>query len=201
MRTLGLLLCLVSAPAAAAQFYSLQVSHEGGLYKMEADAHLAAPPDEVFKVLTDYEHLTRISPSMVRSTRVRQLDAATALVYTDSRICTFLFCRHARELQRIAETSPLDLNAVVVPQASNNIKSGNATLHLEAEQDGTRMHWELSIEPDFWVPPWIGPLLLSGSLRSESQRSVEGIEKLAREHAHLPALDGTHDDDHSQSPR
>lgn len=198
MRILGLLLCLVGEPAAAAQFYSLQVSHQGGLYTMVADAHLAAPPDEVYKVLTDYEHLTRISPSMVKSTRMRQLDAVTALVYTDTRICTLLFCRHVRELQRIAETSPLDLNAVVVPQAANNIKSGNATLHLDAEQGGTRMHWELSIEPDFWVPPWIGPLLLSGSLRAESQRSVEGIEKLARELAHLPALDGTHDDDRPQ---
>jgi Polyketide cyclase / dehydrase and lipid transport len=195
MRTLGLLLCFFSAPAVAAQFYSLDVTHAGGLYKMVADAHLAAPPDEVFKVLIDYEHLTRISPSMVKSTLVRQLDTSTALVYTDTRICTFLFCRHARELQRIAETSPLDLDAEVVPQPANNIKSGKATLHLEAEQGGTRMHWELSIEPDFWVPPWIGPLLLSGSLRAESQRSVEGIEKLARELAQLPALDGAHDDD------
>ena len=201
MRTLGLLLCLFSAPTAAAQFYSLEVSHDGGLYRMVADVHLAAPPDEVYKVLTDYEHLTRVSPSVVKSALVRRPDASTALVYTDTRICTFLFCRHARELQRIAETSPLDLSAQVVPQPANNIKSGNASLHLEAEQGGTRMHWELSIEPDFWVPPWIGPLLLSGSLRAESERSVEGIEKLAREHAHLPALDGTHDDDPPQSPR
>ncbi|HLW74499.1 MAG TPA: SRPBCC family protein [Gammaproteobacteria bacterium] len=195
MRTLGLLLCLFSTPGAAAQFYSLEVSHDDGLYKMVANVHLEAPPDEVYKVLTDYEHLTRVSSSVVKSTLVRRVDPVTALVYTDTRICTFLFCRHARELQRIEQTSPLDLSAVVVPQLANNIKSGNATLHVEAEQGGTRMHWELSIEPGFWVPPWIGPLLLSSSLRAESERSVAGIEKLARERALLPPLDGTHDDD------
>jgi len=200
MRTWLILLGLLSGPTAAAQFYSLQVSHDSGIYKMAADVHLAAPPDQVYKVLTDYAHLTRLSPSVVKSTLVRRLDAATALVYTDTRICIFIYCRHARELQRIKEVSPEELSAEVVPKAENNIKSGSASLRLEPEQDGTRLHWELEIEPDFWVPPLIGPMLLSGSLRAEGERSAAGIETLARAEAHLPPLNGAEHEQTEPTP-
>lgn len=194
MRALCMLLCLASAPAGAAQFYSLQVSQDNGVYKLVADVHLAAPPEQVYKVLTDYAHLTRVSPSVVRSVLLRRVDAATVLVYTDTRVCIFIYCRHARELQRIVQVLPLELDAEVVPRAEDNIKSGNATLRLEAEQDGTRMHWELAIEPGFWVPPLIGPVLLKGSLRAEGERSASGVERLARAGANLPPLAGEGDD-------
>jgi hypothetical protein len=192
-------LCLGSAPAAAADFYSLQVSHDGDVYRVVADVHLAAPPAEVYQVLTDYEHLTRISRSVVKSTVVQRLDGG-ALVYTDTRICALVFCRHVRDLQRLTESSPQDISGVVVPQEGDNVKSGTAVLHVEAEADGTRMHWELSIEPNFWVPPLIGPLLLEGSLRAEGIRSADGVEKLARVRAHLPPLDGTQKDEKAKSP-
>lgn len=198
MRAMWLLLTLYSAPAAAAQFYSLKVSHEGDVYRLSADAHLAAPPEQVYWVLTDYAHLTRVSSSVVKSAVVRQLDASTALVYTDTRVCNFLFCRHARELQRIVQDYPLDLNSQVVPQPDNNIRAGSATLHVEAEGDGARLRWELDVQPDFWVPPLIGPPLVLGSLRAESMRIVEGIERLARVHAHLPPLGTDRDDGKTQ---
>ncbi|MGE5624667.1 MAG: SRPBCC family protein [Bacillota bacterium] len=199
MRALCLALYLASGPVAAAQFYSLQVSHDDGVYRMVADIHLAAPPEQVYKVLTDYAHLSRISPSVVKSSLVQRLDAATALVYTDTRVCIFIYCRHARELQRIVQLSPEDLSAEVVPKPENNIKSGSALLHVEAERGGTRLHWELAIEPGFWVPPLIGPVLLSGSLRAEGERSAAGIEKLAREEAQLPPLTGGAEDEKNPS--
>lgn len=200
MRALWLLLTLCSAPAAAAQFYSLKVSHEGDVYRMSADAHLAAPPEQVYRVLTDYAHLTRVSSSVVKSDVVRQLDATTALVYTDARVCNFLFCRHARELQRIVQDSPRDLSSQVVPQPDNNIRAGSATLHIEADGDGARLRWELDVQPDFWVPPLIGPPLMLGSLRSEGVRIIEGVERMARAHAHLPPLGPNRDDGETQDP-
>ena len=203
MRVLWAIPLLCSTAAAAADFRSMDVSHQGDLYRVKVEVHLEAPPAEVYQVLTDYEHLTRISASVVKSSVTRRLDDG-ALVYTDTRICALLICRHLRELQKLTETPPQDLDSVVVPQAGDNVKAGSGTLHVEAEGDGTRLVWQLSVEPDFWIPPLIGPALVSHSLRAESMRSAQGIEKLARERAKLPPLVSTdgnedaknRDDDH-----
>jgi len=66
----------------------------------------------VFAVLTDYEHFTRISGSIVESRRVQQLDAADTLVYTDTRFCALLFCRHVKEMQKVTQTAPGDISSM-----------------------------------------------------------------------------------------
>ncbi len=45
----------------------------------------------------------------------------------------------------------------------------------------TQMQWSLLFEPDFFVPPLIGPAVIKSGLREEGQDTVRGIEKLARE--------------------
>jgi hypothetical protein len=181
MRSVVLLSCLCVAPSAvAADFYSLSVSRDG-------DAHLAAPPSAVYAVLTDYEHLTRISSAVQKSRVVDKLADGAVLVYTDTHACVLFFCKHILETQRYTHPDPEDIVSEVVPEQSN-LKSGRTVWHVEAEQDGTRLHWEMTAVPDFWVPPFIGPSLVQRGLRSQGTRSVEGIEKLARERSHLPPL-------------
>lgn len=200
MRELILALALGVAalpPAAhAAQFHSLEVSRDAGRYRVQADLYLAAPPDAVYAVLTDYAHLTRISPSIRVSRLVQRLDADTALVYTDSRICALFLCRHIQGMQRFTRTAPWDLGAVTLPEQSN-LKMGESKWHLEAEGEGTRMRMQLTLEPKFWIPPLIGPPLVQHSLRNEGLSAASGVERLARERAHLPPLGGA--EDHEQA--
>ena len=103
---LGLILAGLASAADAAEFRTLDVSRDGDSYEVKALIYLAAPPAAVFAVLTDYEHFTRISGSIVESRRVQQLDAADALVYTDTRFCALLFCRHVKEMQKVTEGAP-----------------------------------------------------------------------------------------------
>ena len=177
--------------AGAADFRSLDVSREGDSYRIQALVYLAAPPSAVYAVLTDYEHLTRISGSIVESRRVQQLDADDALVYTDTRFCALFFCRHVKEMQKVTQIPPGDIVSTVLPEQSDNVASGSASLHMEAEGPGTLLHWQIRLQPGFWVPPLIGPLLVERSLRAEGHRSAAGVEKLARERAHLPPLEST----------
>lgn len=184
--------------ALAADFRSLEVSRDGDTYQIQALVYLAAPPQAVFAVLTDYDHFTRISGSIVASRRVRQLDADDALVYTDTRFCALFFCRHVKEMQKLTQTPPGDIVSTVLPEQSDNVKSGSASLHMEAEGEGTLLHWQIRLQPGFWVPPLLGPYLVERSLRTEGHRSADGVEKLARERAHLAPLDGT--EQHGKEP-
>jgi hypothetical protein len=193
----GLTLASASGASAAADFRALDVSRDGASYEVKALVYLAAPPQAVFAVLTDYEHFTRISGSIVESRRVQQLDAADSLVYTDTRFCALFFCRHVKEMQKVSQTPPSDIISTVLPEKSDNVKSGSAVLHLQSEGEGTLLHWEFRIEPGFWVPPLLGPLLVERGLKAEGRRSAAGVEKLARERAHLPPLENT--EDHAKS--
>ena len=201
----GLILGLACLPglAPAADFRSLDVSRDGDIYQIQALVYLAAPPQAVFAVLTDYEHFTRISGSIVESRRVRQLDVDDALVYTDTRFCALFFCRHVKEMQKVTQTPPADIVSTVLPEQSDNVKSGSASLHMEAEGAGTLLHWQIRLQPGFWVPPLLGPYLVERSLRTEGHRSADGVEKLARERAHLAPLDGAeqHGKEPSKDPR
>ena len=204
----GLLLVLALLPglATAADFRRLDVSRDGDDYQIQALVYVAAPPQAVFAVLTDYEHFTRISGSIVASRRVQQLDANDALVYTDTRFCALFFCRHLKEMQRVTQTPPGDIVSTVLPEQSDNVQSGSASLHMEAEGVGTLLHWQIRLQPGFWVPPLFGPYLVERSLRAEGRRSADGVERLARERAHLAPLDGAEQHgqeqakDSSQSP-
>lgn len=189
MRSLVTASCLgIAASAGGADVNSFVVARDGDAYSVSADAHLAAPPTAVYAVLTDYDHLTRISSAVQKSRVVQRFDTGDSLVYTDSRVCALFFCRHVIELQRYSKPDAEDIFAVVVPEQSN-LKMGKAHWHLEPEVDGTRLHWEMTAVPDFWVPWFIGPALVERGLRVEGRRSVDGVEKLARERAHLPPLD------------
>ena len=199
MRILGFALCLGMVHAGqAADFYSLNVTRDGDTYSMSADAHLAAPPAAVYAVLTDYEHLTRISSAVLKSRVVQRLDAGATLVYTDSRACVLFFCKHIVELQKYTKVGDQDILAEVVPEQSN-LKAGRAAWHLEAEREGTRLHWQMDAVPGFWVPPFIGPTLVQRGMRTEGRRGVAGVEKLARERAHLPPLESEHTDAEQKS--
>jgi hypothetical protein len=194
---LGLVLAAFSSGAGAADFRTLDVSRQGDIYQVQAVVYLAAPPQAVYAVLTDYEHFTRISASIVESRRVQQLDADEALVYTDTRFCALFFCRHVKEMQKVSGTAPFDIVSTVLPEQSDNVKSGSASLHMQAEGEGTLLHWQIELQPGFWVPPLIGPLLVERSLKAEGHRSAAGVERLARERAHLSPLEST--EDHAKS--
>ncbi len=54
MRAVLITSLLWSAAAAAADFRSMDVSHQGDRYQVKVEVRLAAPPEQVYQVLTDY---------------------------------------------------------------------------------------------------------------------------------------------------
>ena len=57
---------------------------------------------------------------------------------------------------------------------------------LTPENGGTRIEYRLAMEPGFWVPPVIGPMVIRRKLRSSGLRAAENLERLAREAGNSP---------------
>ena len=68
--------------------------------------------------------------------------------------------------------------AVTDPERSN-FKLATERWQLRPEKGGTLLIYEFDMEPDFWVPPVIGPFYIKRALMSGGSRAVERIEALA----------------------
>ena len=55
--------------------------------------------------------------------------------------------------------------------------------------DGTKMTYRLTVEPDVWIPPLIGPWVLKQRLERGGSGAINRIERIAREAASLPIED------------
>ena len=170
----------VTGIVQAAQFHSLEVTHHGARYQLSADVYLAAPLPQVYQVITDYNHLTRISSAIRQSHMLKQIDTHTYLVFVESRACVVFFCRNIKETQQVVELAPQEVQAEAIPEESN-VKMASSSWHLDAEGSGTRMRWEMTLDPDFWIPPLIGPLFVKSEMRAQGEYMAQGVEKLARE--------------------
>lgn len=177
------LLPLMNA-AAAAHFDTLQVTQQGDSYRIHGEVYLDAAPQAVYAQLIDFTRLPEINPSVRVSQVLKVINAHSQLVYTETVGCVFIFCRTIRQVQRFTELGPQDIVAVTVP-GNGNVKHGRSSWHLQADGDGTRLSWTVSCEPDFWVPPFIGPHAIENQLRNQALQSMQAIERLAEEQAEI----------------
>src|SRR5690606_36530009 len=90
-------------------------------------------------------------------------------------ICVSL-CR----TERLESIEPRWIKSYALPERSN-FKHSTSEWILEPDgMGGTNMQFTLEMEPDFWVPPIIGPRFLERTLERGGVNAVRRIERLAR---------------------
>lgn len=183
-----------SALAAAATIDELDVWRKRGLYSLEAEARLDATPESIYAVLTDFDDnaYSRISRVYKESKYLPPAPDGTPIVYTRMEGCLLWHCVTLERTERLETDPPYYIKSVALPEGSNFKRSSSEWL-LEPDGDGTRMTYKLQMEPDFFVPPIIGPWYLKRTLEKGGLRAVVRIERLAREldgrpNAPLPPL-------------
>lgn len=178
----------LTANAAAAEFESLQVRHEGGDYTVEASARIDAGIDAVRAVITDYRHMHWITGAVQEAAVLDRPEAGVAIVYVRSRACFGFLCR---TIEQVQQADARDRDRVVfvtfAHETFDDLEHARSEWRLEALDEGrTRIFWTLEMDPAFWVPPLIGPGLIRDSLEDEGRDMIRGIEKLAREREARP---------------
>lgn len=181
MRLILLLLFGVLSEANSADFKSLEVTYESGIYRVETDVELDADIHSVRKVITDFNHLHWISGAIRKSQRLDSPAPDIVAVYTLSKVCFLIFCRNIEQIQHVDMGDSNRIVATALPEYSNVKQSVAIWKLIELPDNRTQLQWSLLFEPDFFVPPLIGPAAIKSGLREEGQDTVRGIEKLARE--------------------
>jgi hypothetical protein len=168
--------------AWAATIDHLDVTRERGRYELVADAQLAASPESIYAVLVDYDdnRFGRISSVYKESRYMEPAPDGTPMIFTRMEGCLLFYCLSMRRVERLETKEPYWIRSVTLPEQSN-FKHSTSEWMLEPFEGGTKMTYRLEMEPDFFVPPVIGPWYLQRTLSQGGVRAVNRIERLARE--------------------
>jgi hypothetical protein len=173
--------CLLLAPslAAAGEVLESSVTRNGAFYRVWISARIDAPLAVVYAAITDYEHLAAINPNIVESRVLESASPGRDRVYSAMHVCILVFCKRVVQVQDVELRDNRSILAITRPQDSD-FRSGVARWRFTEEGASTLMRFNQEFEPDFWVPPVIGPWLIERKLVEEVTVSARYIEGLAR---------------------
>jgi len=176
-----LIVVLLLLPAAhAGEILDSSVSHEGVIYSLSVTARIDAPLDTVYRSITDFDNLAAINPAIEESRLLSMPTADTWRVRSVIRVCILMFCKRVQQVQDVTLLEGYAIKAVTLPQGGD-FRSGVAHWQLMASGTSTEMLFTNTFEPDFWVPPLIGPWLIKRKLMREVAETAMYIEVKSHE--------------------
>jgi carbon monoxide dehydrogenase subunit G len=171
VRLLHALIFLFAAPAVA----DVQVSAERNddLLHIKASFTLPAGVQESWAVLVDYDHVPAYMPD-VKSSRVleRKGNRLKVLQKGVARVGPFSF-----DVESVREVDLEPAKAIRTKLLSGNMKKMDTVTELVAEGEGTRVKYEATAIPDFWLPPLIGPYFIRSGMRDQIELIVTEVSR------------------------
>jgi hypothetical protein len=172
----------------AAQVEAVTVEVDRNTFHITLDALVDGVQARVYQVLSDYARLDRVNPS-IRSISVRPSPASAGKrVRSVLADCVWFFCREIVQVEDVTEPDPFTIVGKVVP-GEGDFAAGSFSWRVTAEGGRTRVRYEASQVPRFWVPPLIGPWMITHTLRTQLTYSVAVLERLANEPVSRPGVE------------
>lgn len=169
---------LVGQPAQAFEIKSSTAQYRDRHYQFELIAVLDAPVDRVQAVLRDYERYPQLDPRILKARVLERPTDYSAVLETVVRACFGPFCRNVKRVERVEE-SPMELSATADPQRSD-VRFGETRTMLSQSDGRTRISYRTSVEPAFWIPPFVGKRWMLRTLQDVTTGLFMNVEKQAR---------------------
>jgi len=167
----------ISARATAVEVLSVDVKLDDDVYKLYGQSVIKAPADFIFRILMDYDNFHRITSGISESRLLDTEDDGALLGYTRVDSCVWIFCRQFEKVERIHATPTREIITEAIPEKSDFILNRTRWV-LENMEGGTLVTYQAEIDPDFWIPPLIGPWALKKKLWISAEQIGERIEYL-----------------------
>ena len=170
---------LTPACAAAAVIERLETTHVEDRYTLSVDVVLDAERSKVWQIMTDYEHLPRVSDVIVKSRLLKSRDPHEQRVGVTFHACVLIFCKTVKKVVDVRTWPQNDIVVIGVPELSDFSYSVERW-RVSAEGAKTRLRYNAEMVPDFFIPPIIGPWLVRTFLEREIKATAIKVEELAR---------------------
>lgn len=176
MRAVLLCLLLVPGAAGAGEILASRVRHDAGVYQLSVSTRIEAPLATVYRFITDYDNLAAINPSILSSRAFPTADPHIHHVRSVIKVCVLVFCKQVKQMQRVVQIDNRTIEAVMLPEGSD-FHAGFARWEFSDVGAATELSFTEELEPDFWVPPVIGPWLIERELVREVTDTARYIEQ------------------------
>ena len=170
---------IITAPVTAGKITDASVTKVNGIYDASIDVRIIAPVDTVIRFITDYDNLAVINPSIEESRVLYTYGPDKHRVQSVIKVCILIYCKQVQLVQDVQQQGRTVIEVITLPEYSDFI-SGVARLHFTEVGQTTEMTFIQRFEPDFWIPPVIGPWLIKRKLMYEVDQTTAIIETAAR---------------------
>lgn len=182
---IALLGAVIAAPsglrlACAADVKTLRVFRDKDTYHFTFDAVVDAPVQKVYRLLSDYAHLDRLSPAIVAITVRPMPQGAGQRVRSVLRSCFLVFCKDVVEVEDVTRSDGQTIVAQIVP-GKGDFEEGYTRWRIQAAGSRTRLHYEATRKPSFWIPPLLGSWMIKATMRQHLESSVSMLECVLKE--------------------
>ena len=163
----ALCLSLWSAVSPAADLSDdapqVSVRRDGDLLIVDARMTVAALPEAVWSVLTDFDHMTGFISNLDAS-RVVAEDGQTLRVEQKGTSRHGPFSIHFASVKRYVLTPYTRITSSLI---SGTFKKFEGQMDLLPRETGTELQYHGESIPEMWLPPLIGPALVRSEIREQ----------------------------------
>jgi hypothetical protein len=154
----------------------LEVERAHDTFAVRIEIPVAVDVATAWQVLTDYDHLAEFVPDM-RSSRMQRGEGGRLLLEQQGEAKFLFFSSRIDVTLEVEESPPVRLQFKAV---RGNMKIMQGEWRVSATAAGIDLIYEAQLEPDFWVPPLIGSVIM----RRDVARQVDGVvQEMLRRHA------------------
>ena len=127
---------LLTGSAAAYSLDEATIQHSDGRYTVAFDMVLDAETARVRELMTDYDHLDRLSGSVIRSRVLGMHPDGSRRMQLDMRACVLFLCRTVRRVQDVQTQPGGDITTRAVP-ALSDFSRAEERWRITAQGNGT----------------------------------------------------------------
>jgi len=147
---------LLAAAVAAQAEPEIKIGSRGGVISIQIGLQIPADAATAWQVLTDYDHLAEFLPNL-RASRVISAPGEPLQIEQLGETGFLFFSFSIDVVLEIAESPPRTLGFRAI---RGNMRRMRGEWRIMPADAGIRMEYESEMEPDFWVPPLIGPAVI-----------------------------------------
>jgi len=163
----------------AGEIQHATVDYAHGKYTVEFDGQVSAVSSEVYRLVTDHNHLNLLNDDVLESVLLTPPTALVKKRRVVLHICILFFCRDMKLVESLKENGNNMLVATVIP-AESDFGYGRTIWQVSPAGPGqSQLQLRSTFHPDFWVPPVIGPWLIKIKMEQELSVMITRLERYA----------------------
>jgi ribosome-associated toxin RatA of RatAB toxin-antitoxin module len=142
----------MAAPALDLTVEQVDGSDGGKAYQIASSGTVAATPAAVWRILTDYNHMADYVPDL-KSAKIVSRNGDKVIIDQLGAARFFFFSRPIHLVVQVHEQAPNKLDVSLV---DGDMKVYRCSWELRQADGGTRVLYNATIEPKFYVPGMVG---------------------------------------------